>query len=158
MSWFTNQKHVKNFQSATVAQAEALTNIREPNIHFVKETNKIYYYADWSVATIDWSNVLNANWWAGRWLSVTAPLTKLTRYYWEEKAVTDWVAVLPALNHLGTHWTVKVINLCVYLNWTRQNNWAANDYTYNEINWVITFNYNLVWNDVVLVDYDSQDA
>lgn len=83
---------------------------------------------------------------------------KFTPYANEEKAVTNGSAVLPALSHLGTHATDKVVRVKVFLNGVRQNPGAGNDYTLNATTGVITFNFNLATGDVALVDYESQDA
>lgn len=83
---------------------------------------------------------------------------KFTAFANEEKAVTNGSAVIPALSNLGTHATDKVVRVKTYLNGVRQNPGAGNDYTLNALTGVITFNFNLSTGDVVIVDYETQDA
>ena len=89
---------------------------------------------------------------------VDSGVSKTVSYYSESPAVTNGSAVLPALTNLGTHSSVKVLDVRVYLNGIRQNSAASCDYTVAALTGVITFNFNLETGDVVLVDYKSQDA
>jgi len=66
-------------------------------------------------------------------------VSKLTAYYNEMPSVTNGSATLPALAHLGSHATDKVINVRVYLNGIRQAQGVSNDYTINQTTGVITF-------------------
>lgn len=90
--------------------------------------------------------------------TILGTLTKTTQYTNESKTVTNWSAVLNALSNLGTHATLKVIDVCVYLNGIRQTPWAGNDYTIDQATGIITFTFNLVTGDAVIVDYKSQNA
>ena len=90
--------------------------------------------------------------------ALAAAVSKLTHYSNELPTVTDGTAAVSALIHLGTHATDKVTNVEVYLNGIAQAPWAANDYTLDASTGVITFTSNLATGDVVLVNYDSQDA
>ena len=87
--------------------------------------------------------------------------SKLTHYFNEAPGVTNGSPTVTLAN-LGTHPTDKVVNLRVYLNGARQNPGSSNDYTVDQSTGVITFTFNLRDNifgtDVVLVDYDTQDA
>jgi len=87
--------------------------------------------------------------------------SKLTPIYNETPTVTNNSPTVQ-LAHLGSHPTEKVVNLRVYVNGSRQNPGASNDYTYDAATGEITFTYNLHDNffgtDVVLVDYETQDA
>jgi len=87
--------------------------------------------------------------------------SKITPFYNEAPGVTNGSPTVQ-LSNLGTHPTDKVIDIRVYLNGARQNPGASNDYTVNASNGVITFTFNLRDNifgaDVVLVDYNTQDA
>ena len=66
----------------------------------------------------------------------------------EERAVTNGSAVIPAL--LNAHIAGSDH---VYLNGMRMKKGAGSDYTINDSTGVITFEYNLTSQDVVLVDY-----
>jgi hypothetical protein len=87
--------------------------------------------------------------------------SKLTPIYNETPTVTNNSPTVQ-LAHLGSHPTDKVVNLRVYVNGSRQNPGSSNDYTYDASTGEITFTYNLHDNffgtDVVLVDYETQDA
>jgi hypothetical protein len=85
-------------------------------------------------------------------------VSKLTRYSNELPTVTNGQAAVSALSNLGTHATDKVTNVEVYLNGIAQVPSSGNDYTINLTTGVITFEFNLVTGDVVLVHYDKQDA
>jgi hypothetical protein len=87
-----------------------------------------------------------------------AASNKLTHYSNELPTVTDGQAAVSALSNLGSHATVKVTNVEVYLNGVKQTPGGSNDYTLNASTGVITFTANLSTGDVVNVDYDSQDA
>lgn len=84
--------------------------------------------------------------------------SKLTHYSNETPTVTNGAAAVSALTNLGSHATDKVANVEVYLNGIAQNPGSGNDYTLNATTGVITFEFNLLTGDVVLVHYDAKDA
>ncbi len=83
---------------------------------------------------------------------------KLTRYSNELPVVTGGQAAVSPLTNLGTHATDKVTNVEVYLNGYAQIPETGNDYILNALTGVITFEFNLESNDIVLVNYNKQDA
>jgi hypothetical protein len=114
----------------------------------------IIYAADYSVSFTDRSLVDKEY----VDTAVSSTVSKLTRYSNELPTVTDGQAAVSALTNLGTHATVKVVNVEVYLNGAAQAPGVTNDYTLNAATGVITFTNNLSGTDVVLVHYYKQDA
>lgn len=69
MYWIIEQWIIKKFKYNTINDAELVSDAIDWDRCIINETWLLYKYVDWSTQAVDWKTILNANWWAGRWIS-----------------------------------------------------------------------------------------
>ena len=130
-----NQKRIKNFQFATVAEAEAAVNIDNANHCMIGEKQAIYIYLLWDTHIPDWDTYLNADGGLGRRRKLSPASATVIKKPFLEKNVKEVV----------THWLgTGSLHISAYQNW-HPVEVGINDVTEQDItvtsqtSWLFTF-------------------